>query len=58
MGAELSREGLPVVCRPVSPGSERESVVLAWPRGVAMPRRVRAVADLARASAEGSAVFR
>ncbi|WP_270258636.1 LysR substrate-binding domain-containing protein [Kocuria marina] len=58
VGTELSREGLPVVCRPVSPGNERESVVLGWPRGVTVPRRVRAVADLARASAEGSAIFR
>lgn len=47
-----------MVCRPVSPGNERESVVLAWPQGVTVPRRVRAVADLARASAEGWAIFR
>ncbi len=58
VGTELSREELPVVCRPVSPGNERESVVLAWPRGVTVPRRVRAVADLARASAGGWAIFR
>jgi DNA-binding transcriptional LysR family regulator len=44
-GSEVSREGLPVACLPVAPATEVETVVLAWHRGVPLPRRVRSLAE-------------
>lgn len=46
VNSETTREGLPIVTRPILPASEREPVVVAWQTGVRMPRRVEAVVQV------------
>lgn len=51
--AVTSRDGLPVVSRPVAPSSEVEPVVLAWDAAVEPTARTRAVMEVCRATFPG-----